>query len=107
MTPKTTTSTSRTRGEHGAPERRPRRRSEAEQPAEARVRAKSPRRTRRTADSTVTAGTRRGESDGALDSLQVFLNQASRFPLLTAAEEIELAKRIERGDMAAKDRMIN
>jgi len=45
--------------------------------------------------------------DAGLDSLQVFLNQASRYPLLTAAEEIELAKRIERGDMAAKDRLIN
>jgi RNA polymerase primary sigma factor len=42
-----------------------------------------------------------------IDSLQLFLNQASKYPLLTAAEEIELAKRIERGDMEAKDRMIN
>ena len=30
-----------------------------------------------------------------------------RHPLLTAEEEIELAKRIEKGDLAAKDRMIN
>src|SRR4051812_31699149 len=42
-----------------------------------------------------------------IDSLQPFLNQASKSPLLTAAEEIELAKRIEKGDMLAKDRMIN
>jgi RNA polymerase primary sigma factor len=41
------------------------------------------------------------------DSLQLFLNEAGRYPLLTAAEEVELAKRIERGDPAAKDRMIN
>jgi RNA polymerase primary sigma factor len=41
------------------------------------------------------------------DSLQLFLNEAGRYPLLTAAEEVELAKRIERGDKAAKDRMIN
>jgi RNA polymerase primary sigma factor len=41
------------------------------------------------------------------DSLQLFLNEAGRWPLLTAAEEVELAKRIERGDKAAKDRMIN
>src|ERR1700744_3134787 len=41
------------------------------------------------------------------DSLQLFLNEAGRYPLLTAAEEVELAKRIERGDMAAKERMIN
>jgi RNA polymerase primary sigma factor len=40
------------------------------------------------------------------DSLQLFLNEAGRYPLLTAAEEVELAKRIERGDMAAKERMI-
>jgi RNA polymerase primary sigma factor len=41
------------------------------------------------------------------DSLQLFLNEAGRYPLLTAAEEVELAKRIERGDKAAKDRMVN
>jgi RNA polymerase primary sigma factor len=41
------------------------------------------------------------------DSLQLFLNEAGRYPLLTAAEEVELAKRVERGDAAAKDRMIN
>jgi RNA polymerase primary sigma factor len=41
------------------------------------------------------------------DALQLFLNEAGRYPLLTAQEEVELAKRIERGDQAAKDRMIN
>jgi RNA polymerase primary sigma factor len=41
------------------------------------------------------------------DALQLFLNEAGRYPLLTAAEEVELAKRIERGDKDAKDRMIN
>ena len=41
------------------------------------------------------------------DSVQLFLNEAGRYPLLTAAEEVELAKRIERGDLQAKDRMIN
>jgi RNA polymerase primary sigma factor len=41
------------------------------------------------------------------DSLQLFINQAMRYPLLTAAEEVELAKRIERGDLAAKERLIN
>ena len=41
------------------------------------------------------------------DSLQLFLNEAGRYPLLTAAEEVELAKLIERGDVAAKNRMIN
>src|SRR3954452_16793620 len=41
------------------------------------------------------------------DSLQLFLNEAGRYPLLTAAEEMELAKLIERGDQRAKDKMIN
>src|SRR5436309_7654502 len=41
------------------------------------------------------------------DSLQLFLNEAGRYPLLTAAEEVELAKAIERGDKRAKDRMVN
>jgi len=41
------------------------------------------------------------------DSLQLFLNEMARYPLLTAREEIELAKKIERGDRRAKDRMIN
>ena len=41
------------------------------------------------------------------DSLQLFFNEARRYPLLNAAEEIELAKRIEKGDLAAKDRMVN
>ncbi|HUZ16546.1 MAG TPA: sigma-70 family RNA polymerase sigma factor [Gaiellaceae bacterium] len=41
------------------------------------------------------------------DSLQLFLNEAGRYKLLTAAEEVELAKRIERGDRVAKDLMVN
>src|SRR6266571_4748491 len=41
------------------------------------------------------------------DALQLFLNEAARYPLLTAEEEVELAKRVERGDKQAKDRMIN
>ena len=41
------------------------------------------------------------------DSLQLFLSQIGRYPLLTAAEEVALAKRVERGDRAAKERMIN
>jgi RNA polymerase primary sigma factor len=40
------------------------------------------------------------------DALQLFLREAGRHPLLTAAQEVELAKRIERGDMQAKQRMI-
>jgi RNA polymerase primary sigma factor len=41
------------------------------------------------------------------DALQLFLNEAGRWPLLTKEEEVELAKRVERGDREAKDRMIN
>src|ERR671916_3535276 len=41
------------------------------------------------------------------DALQLFLNEIRRYPLLTAAEEVELAKAIERGDMEAKERMVN
>ena len=41
------------------------------------------------------------------DALQLFLNEAGRWPLLTKEEEIALAKRIERGDAEAKERMIN
>ena len=43
----------------------------------------------------------------ATDSLTLFMSEIGRYPLLTAAEEVELAKRIERGDRQAKDRMIN
>ena len=41
------------------------------------------------------------------DALQLFMNEVGRYRLLTAAEEVELAKRIENGDREAKDRMIN
>jgi RNA polymerase primary sigma factor len=44
---------------------------------------------------------------GVPDSLTLFMNDIGRYPLLTAADEVELAKRIERGDRAAKERMIN
>jgi RNA polymerase primary sigma factor len=40
------------------------------------------------------------------DALQLFLREAGRHPLLTAAQEVELAKKIEAEDMAAKTRMI-
>src|SRR2546427_298900 len=43
---------------------------------------------------------------GAADSLQLFLADVGRHKLLTAAEEVTLAKQIERGDPVAKRRMI-
>ena len=44
---------------------------------------------------------------GTTDALTLFMNAAGRYKLLTAAEEVALAKRIERGDAAAKELMIN
>jgi RNA polymerase primary sigma factor len=44
---------------------------------------------------------------GTTDSLTLFMNEIGRHKLLTAAEEVELAKRVERGDKQAKERMIN
>jgi RNA polymerase primary sigma factor len=43
---------------------------------------------------------------GAGDSLQLFLADVGRHKLLTAAEEVALAKRLEKGDLLAKRRMI-
>jgi RNA polymerase primary sigma factor len=40
------------------------------------------------------------------DSLQLFLKDIGKVDLLTAAQEVELAKRIERGDVAAKTQMV-
>jgi RNA polymerase primary sigma factor len=45
-------------------------------------------------------------AEATSDSLQLFLRDISQRPLLTAAEEVQLAKRIEKGDTAAKNRMI-
>jgi RNA polymerase primary sigma factor len=41
------------------------------------------------------------------DSLQLFLKDIGKVPLLTAAQEVELAKRIERGDHRAKQSMVS
>jgi RNA polymerase primary sigma factor len=42
----------------------------------------------------------------SLDSLRLYLRSIGRVPLLNADEEVTLAKRIERGDMAAKQHMV-
>jgi RNA polymerase primary sigma factor len=42
----------------------------------------------------------------SLDSLRLYLRSIGRVPLLSAQEEVLLAKRIERGDMAAKQHMV-
>ena len=61
------------------------------------------------------AGARRGGEarpkldltvEPSLDSLRLYLREIGKVPLLTADQEVYLAKRIERGDMAAKTQMI-
>jgi RNA polymerase primary sigma factor len=42
----------------------------------------------------------------SLDSLRLYLREIGKVPLLTADQEVYLAKRIERGDMIAKTQMI-
>src|SRR3954451_3145469 len=46
------------------------------------------------------------EDTGDGDALQAFLNRIGTYRLLRPEEELELARRIEQGDLAAKDRMI-
>ncbi len=45
-------------------------------------------------------------AEPSLDSLRLYLRSIGRVPLLSAEEEVALAKRIERGDMAAKQHMV-
>src|SRR5436190_8598173 len=78
--------------------------------AEAERPGRRPRGEHTTESHSVLYAARRGdahETTETTDSFQLFLNQASRYPLLTREEEVELAKRIERGDLAAKERLIN
>jgi RNA polymerase primary sigma factor len=46
------------------------------------------------------------ETEITTDALQLFLKDIGKVPLLTAAQEVELAKRIERGDHGAKQAMV-
>ena len=85
----------------------PRKRGAANERSEAR-------RTRGEHDNQTTATHARGRrspghavAEPTTDSLQLFINQAMRYPLLTKEEEVELAQAIERGDLAAKERLIN
>ncbi|HEV2999084.1 MAG TPA: sigma-70 family RNA polymerase sigma factor [Solirubrobacteraceae bacterium] len=45
-------------------------------------------------------------AETGLDSLRLYLSSIGRIPLLSAEEEVELAKRVELGDVAAKQQMI-
>jgi RNA polymerase primary sigma factor len=89
----------RSRGEHGSAAAAPSRRRQPR------------RRTVRSGEHRQTAAERlsAGVGSGAMteNSLDLFLRAARAHSLLTADEEIELAKRIERGDLEAKERMIN
>jgi RNA polymerase primary sigma factor len=46
-------------------------------------------------------------SQRTTDAMALFLQEVRRYPLLSREEEVELAKRIERGDLEAKERMVN
>jgi RNA polymerase primary sigma factor len=45
-------------------------------------------------------------ADAGVDSLRLYLQSIGRVPLLSGAEEVALARRIERGDVAAKQQMV-
>jgi RNA polymerase primary sigma factor len=54
------------------------------------------------------AGYRNGElAETTTDALQLFFNEMRKYPLLSKDEEIELAQAVERGDLEAKERLIN
>ena len=89
----------RTRGEHGSGAAAPSRRRQPR------------RRSTRAGERRLTAAEARasaGAASGAMteNSLDLFLRSARAHPLLTADQEVYLAKRIERGDMSAKTQMI-
>src|SRR5690348_14932904 len=46
-------------------------------------------------------------SQRTTDAMALFLQEVRRYPLLSREEEVELAKRIEKGDLEAKERMVN
>jgi RNA polymerase primary sigma factor len=49
---------------------------------------------------------RQAQVEATTDALQLFLKDIGRVPLLTAAQEVDLAKRIESGDQTAKTQMV-
>src|SRR5919201_745808 len=46
-------------------------------------------------------------SERTTDAMSLFLQEVRRYPLLTRAQEVELAKRLERGDLGAKSQLVN
>jgi RNA polymerase primary sigma factor len=59
------------------------------------------------ADAPPTAYRNHELAETTTDALQLFLNEARRHPLLSAEKERELAQATERGDLEAKDRLVN
>jgi RNA polymerase primary sigma factor len=49
----------------------------------------------------------RDEDSDGVDSLKQFLAEIGRYPLLSRGQEVELMQRIERGDVEARDRLVN
>ncbi len=45
-------------------------------------------------------------TDAGSDAIQMYLREIGRYPLLRGEEEVEIAKRIEKGDRAARDKLI-
>jgi RNA polymerase primary sigma factor len=83
-------------GRSGAPERPPESRTESDTEPDA-------------ADGLRLEEARQADAlsvDPGLDSLRLYLRSIGRVPLLSAEDEVALAKRIERGDMAAKQHMV-
>ncbi|HEY2258412.1 MAG TPA: sigma-70 family RNA polymerase sigma factor [Solirubrobacteraceae bacterium] len=95
------------RSEHQDAAQRPRARGEHAAAAAAQTRRRQTR--RRAAHAAEHRAEARPAATSALseNSLDQFLRAARAHSLLTAEEEVELAKRIERGDLEAKERMIN
>src|SRR5579859_8145309 len=82
--------------------------AEAQRPTRRRAAAASSRQNRRrSAHRDLRAAEFENSAGGTPEALDLFLRRARVHPLLTAAEEVELAKLIEKGDLEAKERMIN
>jgi RNA polymerase primary sigma factor len=101
---KTTRPAGRTRGEHGEPVVSPQTRRAAVRAERAQSGERKRPRRGEPAERHVAAG---HALTADSSTLQLVFSQAARYPLLTKAQEVDLAQRIERGDLEAKDKMIN